>query len=70
MGKNSDKRPMRRIAIEKAEKAVVDAAVLFCETEDAQTDFAELEGSNSASIPAEYILLGKAVKLLQTARIR
>lgn len=67
MDKKSEK---RAVAIEKAEKAVVEAAVLFCETEDVQIDFAELEGSNSASIPAEYILLGKAVKLLQTARSR
>ena len=47
------------------EEAVVKAAIIFCETEEAQESVAELEGSQSMSYPVEFMNLMDAVKQLK-----
>lgn len=45
-----------------AEQKIINAAVAFAATEEAQSDYDLLKGSNSASLPVEYINLIEAVR--------
>lgn len=51
-------------------KAVVDAAIAFCEDPEVQENYEALEGSNSPSLPVEFVALVEAVKALAAERLK
>lgn len=65
-----------RVALEKTKgatsetRAVVDAAMAFCEDPEVQENYEALEGSNSPSQPVEFVALVEAVKALAAERLK